>query len=129
MGRVRLLSALAAAASLGALILIACGGGGDDDDGIGPNGADGGSGETSTLPDGAVLLPDGGIFNFPTPIKHVIVIVKENHTFDNFFGEYDGGPGDYPFGIATLHDGTTIQRPHCPTGGINRDEQQHRPRH
>ena len=28
-----------------------------------------------------------------TPIKHVIVIVEENHTFDNYFGTYPGANG------------------------------------
>ena len=29
----------------------------------------------------------------PTPIEHVIVIVKENHTFDNYFGTFPGAEG------------------------------------
>jgi len=28
-----------------------------------------------------------------TPIKHVVVIVKENHTFDNYFGTFPGAEG------------------------------------
>ncbi len=28
-----------------------------------------------------------------TPIKHVVVIVKENHTFDNYFGSFPGAEG------------------------------------
>jgi phospholipase C len=28
-----------------------------------------------------------------TPIRHVIVIVKENHTFDNYFGSFPGAEG------------------------------------
>jgi phospholipase C len=36
---------------------------------------------------------DGG-FQFPTPIHHVIVIVKENHTFDNYFGAFPGAEGN-----------------------------------
>src|SRR5258708_32818469 len=27
------------------------------------------------------------------PIKHVVVIVKENHTFDNYFGAFPGAKG------------------------------------
>ena len=40
-------------------------------------------------------LPDGGcaLGQCPTPIKHVIVIVKENHTFDNYFGSFPGAEG------------------------------------
>jgi phospholipase C len=29
----------------------------------------------------------------PTPIRHVVIIVKENHTFDNYFGRYPGANG------------------------------------
>ena len=28
------------------------------------------------------------------PIEHVVIIVKENHTFDNYFGTYPGANGD-----------------------------------
>src|SRR4029077_20936327 len=28
-----------------------------------------------------------------TPIQHVVVIVKENHTFDNYFGTFPGAEG------------------------------------
>jgi len=33
-------------------------------------------------------LPGG-----PSPIKHIVVIVEENHTFDNYFGTYPGANG------------------------------------
>lgn len=33
-----------------------------------------------------------------TPIKHVIVILQENHTFDNYFGTYPGVNGLYDVG-------------------------------
>src|SRR5262249_9624125 len=29
-----------------------------------------------------------------SPIKHVVIIVKENHTFDNYFGKFPGANGD-----------------------------------
>lgn len=28
-----------------------------------------------------------------TPIEHVIIIIKENHTFDNYFGTFPGVNG------------------------------------
>src|SRR5450756_2104396 len=28
-----------------------------------------------------------------TPIKHVVIIVKENHGYDNYFGTFPGGAG------------------------------------
>ena len=40
------------------------------------------------------------------PIKHVVVIVKENHTFDNYFGSFPGAEG-----TTTLHD---VGRHHVP---------------
>jgi phospholipase C len=41
--------------------------------------------------------PDGdtqaGDLTAPIPIKHVVVVVKENHTFDNYFGSFPGAAG------------------------------------
>ena len=31
-----------------------------------------------------------------TPIKHVVLIIKENHTFDNYFGTFPGANGTAP---------------------------------
>jgi phospholipase C len=33
------------------------------------------------------------------PIRHVIIIVKENHTFDNYFGQFPGADGARTIGI------------------------------
>ena len=30
---------------------------------------------------------------WPTPLRHVVIIVKENHTFDNYFGSFPGAEG------------------------------------
>lgn len=38
------------------------------------------------------------------PIKHVIIIVKENHTFDNYFGAYPGADGTLVPGGQNLCD-------------------------
>jgi phospholipase C len=44
------------------------------------------------------------------PIKHVVVIVKENHTFDNYFGSFPGADG-----IAQIQTSSgTITPPHAP---------------
>ncbi len=43
----------------------------------------------------------------PIPIKHVVVIVKENHTFDNYFGSFPGARGHADA------DGQNL----CPTAG------------
>lgn len=64
------------------LLAAACGshgaGGGDQPDAPGGNGGD------SAQPDGPSV---------PVPIKHIVVIVKENHTFDNYFGSFPGADG------------------------------------
>ena len=35
------------------------------------------------------------------PIEHVVIIVKENHTFDNYFGTFPGANGDATLPHAT----------------------------
>lgn len=43
---------------------------------------------------------------FSTPIEHVIIIVKENRSFDHYFGKYKGVDGAIQ---AKLSNGTTIE--------------------
>jgi phospholipase C len=57
------------------------GGGGSDGGGGSSDGGGGGSGPMNP--------PPGGTF----PIQHIIVVVKENHTFDNYFGSFPGAEG------------------------------------
>jgi phospholipase C len=45
------------------------------------------------------------------PIKHVVVVVKENHTFDNYFGSFPGAEGT---STCKKSDGTTVTCPHAP---------------
>ena len=59
------------------------GSGGGDGGGAGRGGGGGGSGGSAG---GATNPPPGGTY----PIKHVVVVVKENHTFDNYFGSFPG---------------------------------------
>ena len=35
-----------------------------------------------------------------SPIEHVVIIVKENHTFDNYFGTFPGAAGATETGLA-----------------------------
>src|SRR2546423_13786417 len=48
-------------------------------------------------PDGPGVTPDAppAIDAPPVviPIKHVVIVVKENHTFDNYFGSFPGADG------------------------------------
>jgi phospholipase C len=48
------------------------------------NGDDGGGGEGGG---------EAGPVNTTVPIKHVVVIIKENHTFDSYFGTFPGAEG------------------------------------
>src|SRR5580765_7140715 len=44
------------------------------------------------------------------PIKHIVVVVKENHTFDNYFGSFPGANG-----ISQIDTGQgIITPPHAP---------------
>lgn len=45
------------------------------------------------------------------PIQHIVVIVKENHTFDNYFGKFPGAEGATTF---KLRDGVTRNVPKAP---------------
>ena len=38
-------------------------------------------------------LSDVDMSTNPSLIKHVVIIVKENHGYDNYFGAYPGGNG------------------------------------
>jgi phospholipase C len=53
---------------------------------------------------------DGALPPLTTPIKHVVVIVKENHTFDNYFGSFPGAEGTQ---TAVYSDGGTFTPPHA----------------
>jgi phospholipase C len=39
------------------------------------------------------LIPSGSLVAGSTPIRHVFVIMKENHGFDNYFGTFPGADG------------------------------------
>src|SRR5438309_4412092 len=62
-------------------------GGGDGTGGNG--GGSGGGGGDGGGHVGPTNPPPGGKF----PIDHIIVVVKENHTFDNYFGSFPGAEG------------------------------------
>ncbi|MDB5214488.1 MAG: Phospholipase [Myxococcaceae bacterium] len=74
---------------------LACGssadtptGTGNDDGGTTPNPTSTATGTGTTPPSEA-----GPPVQTDYPIKHVVVVVKENHTFDNYFGSYPGADG------------------------------------
>jgi len=63
---------------------------------------------TGTGTDAATVAPDAA--PAVMPIKHVVIIVKENHTFDNYFGSFPGADG-----ISQIQTSSgTITPPHAP---------------
>ena len=72
------------------------------DSGGGPDASDGSTTDGSTG-DGAMPLN--------LPIKHVVVVVKENHTFDNYFGTFPGAEGTTTFKMSTGQTGMCPQAP------------------
>ncbi len=67
---------------------------------VGSNGGDAGNGNG-----------DGSTATASYPIKHVVVIVKENHTFDNYFGSFPGAEGT---STAKTKTRGAIPVPHAP---------------
>ncbi len=41
----------------------------------------------------AKAAPDPAVPPAASPIKHLVVLMQENHTFDNYFGTYPGADG------------------------------------
>ncbi|HSO32775.1 MAG TPA: alkaline phosphatase family protein, partial [Labilithrix sp.] len=69
---------------------------------------------TSTTPPAPTTPPDtdaGPPKPTSYPIKHVVVVVKENHTFDNYFGSFPGAEGTTTYKTS---DGVTHPVPHAP---------------
>ncbi len=62
--------------------------------------------------------PGGSDGGAPTPIRYVVVIVKENHTFDNYFM---GFPGATSATTGKMSNGTTLTRPQAPSGDLAGD--------
>jgi phospholipase C len=80
--------------------------------GTGTGTASTGSGTSSGTTTSSSSGTGGAGGSTPIPIEHVIVIVKENHTFDNYFGTFPGAAGNG--GICKLKDGSTFTCPHAP---------------
>ena len=54
-----------------------------------------------------------------SPIQHVVIIVKENHTFDNYFGTFPGADGDAT--LAAASDPPPSDPPHTHEAWLQRD--------
>ncbi len=57
------------------------------------------------------------------PIKHIIIIVEENHTFDNYFGTYGGADGlNGSYAVPSVFGGPNITSPyHLRSGTLSQD--------
>src|SRR5260370_38058734 len=52
------------------------------------------------------------------PIQHVVIIIKENHAFDNYFGRFPGADGDPNLALAS--DPPSSDHPHNHAAWLNR---------
>ncbi len=129
MSSMRTVALVLGVAAAGALAswLSAWGCGGSTGAGGGPGGGDGGAlpdGGGGVARDGASPGEGGGPEDAGTvdaaphtatlPIKHIIFLVKENRTFDVYFGAFPGANGP---ATATLADGGTVQVGKVSDGG------------
>lgn len=55
---------------------------------------------------------------FAQPIEHVVIILKENHTFDNYFGTFPGADGDAA--LAHASDPPLVDPRHTHAAWLNR---------
>src|SRR5215813_7422255 len=68
------------------------------------------SGTPPALAQGATAAPTGAAAKIPKGlIKHIVFFIKENRTFDNYFGTFPGANGATS---AVLPDGQTVQLQH-----------------
>lgn len=79
------------------IVPVACGSGGTVGmhESTGDDGPSDSAIDTAAGGDASADAPDApdAPTSIDTPIKHVVVIVKENHTFDNYFGTFPGAEG------------------------------------
>jgi phospholipase C len=118
--RLRILLASASLVAIAASGIAACGSSDTTDAPAAPAPADDepdqdGIGDDNGGPPMAADAPQTPI---PTPIRYVLVLVKENHTFDNYF---TGFPGADSSATGKTSDGKTIARPNAPSGPLARD--------
>ncbi len=98
------------------------GSGGGTGGGSGGGSAGGGAGGGSVGGGGGGGSGGGGAMGYP--IKHVVVVVKENHTFDNYFGTFPGANGTTTY---QLSDGGTGQCGHAPQNTLRDMDHDHDP--
>src|SRR5665213_2440234 len=67
---------------------------GSSDDSVAPipGPSDGGTSNLDAS-NGDAMADGSATTSGPFPIHHIVVIVKENHTFDNYFGSFPGAEG------------------------------------
>ena len=102
---------------LSALLIVACSDSPAADSDASPEDA---AADVTELPDVASdAAPDADAGDaLPTPIRYVIVLVKENHTFENYF---TGFPGADTTTTAKLSTGKTYTRPVAASADLPKD--------
>ncbi|HEY1959450.1 MAG TPA: alkaline phosphatase family protein [Polyangiaceae bacterium] len=100
-----------------ALLLLACSDTPADDGDASPEDA---SIDVTRAPDASDAEPDDADAGpaLPSPIRYVLVLVKENHTFDNYF---TGFPGADTTTTAKLSTGKTYTRPVAASADLKSD--------
>src|SRR5437899_956465 len=77
--------------------------------------------------DGLMGFAPAKLFPGPSPIKHVIYIIKENRTYDQVFGDVktsgDGHAADGEPAFAIFGNGATAQRPSGPPQTVTQNHQ------
>jgi phospholipase C len=112
----RLLSATACGTTSAGPPPFTAQGGSPDEDEAGDEPTDDGDEKSQPPPVPAPTIDAGS--SFPSKIRYVLVLVKENHTFDNYF---TGFPGAESSTTAKKSNGTTITRPTAPNGPLAKD--------
>ncbi len=118
-----LLSMLAVSAACSGTAQETAGGGVDAGEEIDGSLADADLGDAASSAEASTDAPSGGdagpdARGTDMPIKYIVVIVKENHTFDNYFAGFPGADSSL---TAKMSNGKVITRPLAPASGLVHD--------
>jgi phospholipase C len=78
----------------------------------------------SGIPPPCTVL-DRGLIEVRSPIHHVFFLIKENHAFENYFGDFPGAVGYPPNGSFPAEYGSDVRVHPFPLGGTSTPELPH----